>query len=96
LPTGIGKPPAFVETFGELRTACDVTGVVLIADNAFVRDAVFDAFEEALLAIHLYPVGQFTIIGVQVYPVGQATWACVFAGRMNTTIKDKTVTEIAR
>jgi hypothetical protein len=49
------------------------TEVEVIADNTFVRDVVFDTFEEELIGVQVYPVGQFTTIGVQVYPVGQAT-----------------------
>jgi hypothetical protein len=52
----------------------------VIPDNAFRRDAVFEAFEEELMGVQVYPVGQLWTIGVQVYPVGQATSAKVGIG----------------
>jgi hypothetical protein len=66
------------------------------AVNTLVRDAVFDMFEEELIGVQVYPVGQFGTIRVQVNPDGQLTCACVFDGTMNATANDKVTIGIAR
>jgi hypothetical protein len=59
------------------------------ASNLVTRFGVFDVFEEELIGVQVYPVGQFTGIRVQVNPDGQTTEAEVGRGAKTAIVITK-------